>query len=194
MVLAKENSHNQACLRLCRRCESCAHAPATRTRSRAGLMMDRLAPLRGRGRRWALWWFGLIASRRPLRGFLDHRSRSWPWPVAFPPLAEGKREALMRRRGLCDHRLSASWVCEPHQLRPVVVPVGRVTGHGANGDDPTGMVAGGQPATHAFCDRSPERPPPVGRPAGTAPRPPEYDRSRPVPHGAGMENYVGEFR
>ena len=30
-------------------------------------------------------------------------------------------------------------------------------------------------------------------PAGTAPHPPEYDRSRPVPHGVGMEDYVSYF-
>ena len=58
-----------------------------------------LAPNKGPGAPFWRWLsVGLIASRRPLRGFFDHRSRTWPGPWPSPPLAEGERWALMLRR------------------------------------------------------------------------------------------------
>ena len=72
---------------------------------------------------------------------------------------------------LSDHRLFTSWVCEPHRLRPVIVPDGRVTGHAPMGLTPPArsQAASLQPMPFALIARE-----------TTSGRPPRRTRSPPT--------------
>ena len=171
-----------------------AQTQTARTRTRAGLM-DRASPPEGRG--------GAVSALMDVLGMSPRGAPRADYSIIAPALGPGLGPFRLWLRGKgrprrfegtrLGHRLSASWVCEPHRLRPVVVPDGRVTGH-------TAKWPGGHRHGHEQPARNPCLLQLIARET-TSGRPPRRNRSPPTrirplassPSWGEDEDYVGDF-